>query len=200
MSIAVIAGLGNPGLGYRNTRHNIGFDVVDQLALRAGAGWKREARLDAEIAAIHHAERKIMLVKPTTYMNGSGRSLAAVLRYRQLEPRNLLIIYDDITLTLGRAKLSHSGSAGGHNGVSDILDRVGGGFNRYRIGIGAKPNKEMDLADYVLSKFSNDEKSLLADRMPSFLEHLALILEEGIDPAMNIINQRPVSEHERNNH
>lgn len=193
MSIAVVAGLGNPGVRYRHTRHNIGFDVVDRIALGAGSAWKREARLDAEVAAVFVAGAKIMLVKPTTYMNGSGRSLAAVLRYRKLQASNLLVIYDDITLDLGRAKLSHSGSAGGHNGVADVLERVGVGFSRYRIGIGAKPNKAMDLADYVLSTFSTSEKTLLADRTPTYLEQISLILEQGVEPAMNIINQRPVS-------
>lgn len=191
MSIAVIAGLGNPGLKYRNTRHNIGFDVVDQIAAQAGAVWKKEARLNAEVAAVPHRDSKLMLVKPQTFMNASGRSLAAVLRYRKLTNESLLVIYDDLTLDLGRTKLSHRGSAGGHNGVADLLERLEGGFFRYRVGIGAKPNKAMDLADYVLSRFSKDEQSLLAERMPTYLEHIALILERGIEPAMNIINQRP---------
>ena len=132
-----------------------------------------------------------MLVKPQTFMNGSGRSLAAVLRYRKLSPESLLVVYDDITLDLGRSKLSSRGSAGGHNGVADLLDRLGGGFVRYRIGIGAKPHKAMDLADYVLSSFSPDERTLLAARMPSYLEHIALVIDQGVEPAMNLINQRP---------
>ncbi|MGB0416332.1 MAG: aminoacyl-tRNA hydrolase [Coraliomargarita sp.] len=191
MSIAVIAGLGNPGLKYRNTRHNIGFDVVDRMAAQAGAIWKKEARLDAEIAAVPHGARKIMLVKPQTFMNDSGRSLAAVLRYRKLTPASLLVVYDDLTLDFGRSKLSHQGSAGGHNGIADLLERLDGGFFRYRVGIGAKPHKAMDLADYVLSQFSKDEQSLLAEWIPTYLKHIALILDTGIEPAMNIINQRP---------
>lgn len=191
MSIAVIAGLGNPGLKYRNTRHNIGFAVVDQIAARAGAIWKIEARLDAEVAAVPRENGKLMLVKPRTFMNDSGRSLAAVLRYRKLASESLLVVYDDITLDLGRSKLSLQGSAGGHNGISDLLERLGAGFARYRVGIGAKPHKAMDLADYVLSQFSKDEQSLLAEQMPTYIEQIAMILDQGIEPAMNIINQRP---------
>jgi len=191
MSIAVIAGLGNPGLKYRNTRHNIGFDVVDRMAALAGAAWKKDARLNAEVAAVPYGALKLMLVKPQTYMNDSGRSLAAVLRYRKLTPDSLLVVYDDITLDLGRSKLSHKGSAGGHNGIADLMEHLEGVFFRYRIGIGSKPHKAMDLADYVLSQFSKDEQSLLADRMPTYLEHIALIVDKGIEPAMNLINQRP---------
>ncbi len=193
MSIAVIAGLGNPGPKYRNTRHNVGFVLIDRLAAKLGAVWKAEARFEAETAIVTLGERKLMLVKPKTFMNASGRALGAVLRYRKLSPESLLVIYDDITLDLARAKLSHSGSAGGHNGIADLLEQVGAGFNRYRIGIGAKPYKTMDLADYVLSPFTKDEQQLLADRMPTYLEQLLLILESGIEPAMNLINQRTAS-------
>jgi PTH1 family peptidyl-tRNA hydrolase len=99
---------------------------------------------------------------------------------------------------LGRIKLSVSGSAGGHNGIADILTQVGAGFARFRVGIGAKPHKEMDLSDYVLSKFSKDEQSILTDRSPIFLDHLHLILNQGIESSMNTINQRKATPHERN--
>jgi len=198
MSIAVIAGLGNPGLKYRNTRHNVGFALIDKLAAKFGAEWKSEARFEAETAVLSLAERKLMLVKPQTYVNASGRSLGAVLRYRKLSPDALLVIYDDITLDLGRVKLSESGSAGGHNGIADLLRQLGPGFLRYRVGIGAKPRKEMDLADYVLSPFSKDEQQHLADRMPTYLEHIQLIVDKGTEPAMNFINQRTAPKHERN--
>lgn len=193
MSIAVVAGLGNPGPKYRKTRHNVGFDVVDQLAARANALWSYNARFEADIAAVPLKAKKLMLVKPRTFMNSSGRSLGAVMRYRQLEVSSLLVIYDDITLDIGRTKLSHSGSAGGHNGISDILEQLGSGFLRYRIGIGAKPNKAMDLADYVLSRFTEDETKLLASRLPDFLNQIDLIQDVGAKTAMNTINQRPVS-------
>jgi PTH1 family peptidyl-tRNA hydrolase len=198
MPIAVIAGLGNPGSKYRNTRHNIGYALVDQLATKYGATWKHEARFEAEVAVIQHDKRKLMLLKPQTFMNASGRSLGTALRYRKLSAKSLLVIYDDLTLELGRIKLSVNGSAGGHNGIADILTQVGAGFARFRVGIGAKPHKEMDLADYVLSKFLKDEQNILADQSPIFLDHLHLILNDGIDSSMNIINQRIPTPHERN--
>ncbi|MGZ0655956.1 aminoacyl-tRNA hydrolase [Coraliomargarita sp. W4R53] len=198
MSIAVITGLGNPGSKYRNTRHNIGFAFVDLLAAKCGATWKHEARFEAEVAVILHQGRKLMLLKPQTFMNASGRSLGAALRYRKLPPEAMLVIYDDLTLELGRTKLSVNGSAGGHNGITDLLTQVGPGFARYRVGIGAKPHKEMDLADYVLSQFTKDEQTILADRTSIFLDQIHLILNEGLEPAMNIINQRKAISHERN--
>lgn len=197
MSIAVIAGLGNPGQKYRNTRHNIGFDVVDRLALKCGGTWRAEARFEAEVAMVEVDQRRLLLVKPQTYMNDSGRSLGAVLRYHKLDSKSLLVIYDDITLDLGRAKLSVTGSAGGHNGITDLLEKVESGFARYRIGIGAKPIKEMDLADYVLSQFKPAEREILTERMPDFLDHIRLIVDKGVETAFNIINQRTPSMHER---
>ena len=198
MSIAVIAGLGNPGSKYRNTRHNIGFALVDLLAAKKGATWKHEARFEAEVAVIQLDERKLMLLKPQTFMNQSGRPLGAALRYRKLAPESMLVIYDDLTLDLGRTKLSVRGSAGGHNGIADLLSQVGSGFARYRVGIGAKPNKEMDLADYVLSPFTREEQSLLAESQAEFLDQIYLILNEGLEAAMKIINQRKATTHERN--
>jgi PTH1 family peptidyl-tRNA hydrolase len=198
MPIAVIAGLGNPGSKYRNTRHNIGYALVDQLAARYAATWKYEARFEAEVAVIQHDERNLMLLKPQTFMNASGRSLGTVLRYRKLSAESMLVIYDDLNLDLGRIKLSINGSAGGHNGIADILTQIGTGFARFRVGIGAKPHKEMDLADYVLSKFSKDEQAILSDQNPIFLDQIHLILNEGIESSMNTINQRIATPHERN--
>ena len=198
MPIAVIAGLGNPGSKYRNTRHNIGYALVDQLAARYAATWKYEARFEAEVAVIQHDERKLMLLKPQTFMNASGRSLGTVLRYRKLSAESMLVIYDDLNLDLGRIKLSINGSAGGHNGIADMLTQIGTGFARFRVGIGAKPHKEMDLADYVLSKFSKDEQAILSDQNPIFLDQIHLILNEGIESSMNTINQRIATPHERN--
>ena len=198
MATTVIAGLGNPGRKYCNTRHNIGFDVVQSLASDLGAKWSNHARFEAEIAEAELLSQKVLLVKPLTFMNDSGQSLGAILRYHKFEPASLLVVYDDLTLEFGRAKLSVKGSAGGHNGVSDLLERVGPGFARYRIGIGAKPDKEMDLAEYVLSTFKPLEKTILTERMSVYREHLGLIVDKGVDSAFNIINQRTSDTHERN--
>ena len=198
MSIAVIAGLGNPGQKYRKTRHNIGFYVVECFAKSLAASWKPVSRFEADIAQAEVGSRKCILVKPLTFMNDSGRSLASILRYYKLEPENLLVIYDDITLELGRAKLRVNGSDGGHNGIGGVLERVGPGFARYRIGIGAKPQKEMDLAEYVLSTFKPDEVEQIKARFPDYTKHLRLIIDKGIEPALNLINQRTATPHERN--
>jgi PTH1 family peptidyl-tRNA hydrolase len=198
MSIAVIAGLGNPGQKYRNTRHNIGFAIVERLAAAQGAQWKHEARFEAEVAIIDYLGCKRMLIKPQTFMNDSSRSLGAALRYRKLSPESMLVIYDDLTLELGRTKLSISGSAGGHNGIADLLEALGPGFARFRIGIGEKPHKSMDLADYVLSQFSKDEQTYLAERSADFIDQIQLILNVGLEAAMNTINQRKANPHERN--
>lgn len=197
MSIAVIAGLGNPGQKYRNTRHNIGFDVLNRLVAELGGSWRTEARFEAEISTVVYGAHKLLLVKPLTYMNDSGRSLGAVLRYHKFLPEAMLVIYDDLTLDLARAKLSVKGSAGGHNGIANLLESVGPGFIRYRIGIGSKPHKEMDLADYVLSEFKPAERQLLTERMPDYLDQIRLIVDKGIETAFNIINQRTPTSHER---
>ena len=199
MSISVIAGLGNPGLKYRNTRHNIGFSIIDSFAESLVARWKTETRFHAETASAVYEGRKLLLVKPNTFMNDSGRSVAAVLSYRKLSASALVLIYDDITLGLGRAKLSIGGGSGGHNGIADILCRIGADFLRYRIGIGSKPSREMDLADYVLSNFSVGEAQILTDRTPIYLKHLQLIIDKEPALAMNSINQRTASTHEHNN-
>lgn len=198
MSIAVIVGLGNPGPNYRNTRHNVGFRLVEKMVSTLGASWKPESRFEAETAIAVFQGRKLLFVKPQTFMNSSGRSVGAILRYRKVTAESLLLIYDDITLDLGRVKLSRNQSAGGHNGVADTIAQVGPEFYRYRIGIGAKPEKSMDLAHYVLSQFTEDEQSLLVDRRSDGVEHLKLILDHGPDQAMNFINQRTANQHERN--
>ena len=198
MSIAVIAGLGNPGSAYRNTRHNIGFDLIDHIAAKYGVTWKNSVRFEAETALLETDNLRLMLIKPSSFMNHSGRSIGAVLRYFKLSPESLLVIYDDLTLDLGRTKLSISGSSGGHNGIENLLAQVGQGFARYRIGIGAKPQKDMDLADYVLSNFTKYEQTILADCRTTYIDQLFLILNDGLVAAMNTINQIKSTPHERN--
>jgi len=190
MSLAVIAGLGNPGSKYRNTRHNIGFSVIDAFAESIRAKWNLDKTFQAQTASANSESHKLLLVKPQTFMNDSGRSLSSVLRYKKLPANSLLIIYDDINLELGQAKLNASGSAGGHNGIADILSKIEPDFLRYRIGIGSKPHKQMNLADFVLGQFSSEEQETLINRTPTYLEHLQLIIDKGPLLAMNLINQR----------
>ena len=190
MSISVIAGLGNPGPKYRNTRHNLGYDLIDRLAMQLRSQWKVVSKFEAEIAHANFRDKKLVLVKPLTFMNACSRSLGPILRHWSLSPESLLVLYDDITLEFSRVKLSQNGSSGGHNGIADLQGHLGDHFARFRIGIGAKPHKEMDLADYVLSHLTKNEQNLLAELAPSYLEHISLIIDSGTEAAMNIINQR----------
>lgn len=198
MSIAVIAGLGNPGLKYCNTRHNVGFYVLDWFAKQHQLEWQYSRAHDAMTATLPYGGRKVLLVKPQAYMNQSGPSLAALLRYYRFEPQHLLVLYDDMGLELSRSKLTFAGGTGGHNGIQSIVDALGVDFLRYRIGIGAKANKEMDLAEYVLSTFNQHEQSTLANRLVHYGQHIERILTVERALAMNHINQRNVSStHER---
>jgi PTH1 family peptidyl-tRNA hydrolase len=190
MSIAVVAGLGNPGARYCHTRHNVGFAVADALAGAASLTWSAATRFEADTAAGVLGPGKVLLAKPRTFMNDSGRAIGAVLRYRGIEPDRLVVIHDDITLDPFRTKLSFGGGAGGHNGIADLIARLGPGFYRFRIGIGGRRHPGQDLADFVLEHFSEAERAEFARRLPSYLGQLRLLLEEGPEAAMNRINQR----------
>lgn len=196
MSIAVLAGLGNPGDRYRDTRHNVGFAVLDRLATAASLAWSAAPRFEARTATGMIGAGRVLLVKPSTFVNASGRAVGAILRYRGIEASRLCVIHDDINLAPFRTKLSFGGGAGGHNGLADLIAQVGAGFFRYRIGIGTKPHAEMDLADFVLQRFSLAEKEELDRRMPDLLREIGLLLEKGGDLAMNEINQRPSTSHD----
>lgn len=190
MVVSVIAGLGNPGAQYRQTRHNIGFEVVDALAAAQGVSWKEEKRFYCHLARVTLAERVVTLVKPQTFMNDSGRSLGELMRFGKLPVESLCVVYDDITLETGRLKLSLNGSAGGHNGITSILQHLGSGFVRYRIGIGAKAIPQMKLADWVLGKQTVEEKAIHSARLSAYMDGLQMLLAEGTERAMNQLNTR----------
>lgn len=191
MSILLVAGLGNPGRDYADTRHNFGWIVLDAFARQHGLTWRTQARFDAEIARWDRAPgHTLWLAKPLTFMNDSGRSLGALLRFHKLEPENLAVVYDDLTIDLGLIKVTVSGSAGGHNGLASVLEHVGDGFARYRLGIGPKNPPQMDLKDFVLGKFTPDQQSLLNLHLPSYLTGLSLLLDGGVTQAMNQLNRR----------
>lgn len=190
MTVSVIAGLGNPGSEYRGTRHNIGFEVVDALAASQSALWKEEKRYDGEFAKVILGGQTVTLLKPHTFMNDSGRSLGALLRFLKLPASSLCVVYDDITLEPGRLKLSIEGGAGGHNGITSALRHLGQGFIRYRIGIGGKAYPQMKLSDWVLGKQTVEEKAIFSARMPVYLDGLHCLVSEGIERAMNQFNTR----------
>ncbi len=183
----IIAGLGNPGREYEGTRHNVGFMALDQLADRLGIEIGEKAHR-ALIGKGRIEGKRVLLVKPQTYMNRSGESLRQVLDYYKEEPSSLIVVYDDISLDPGAIRIRGKGSAGGHNGVKSIIAHLGTQeFARIRIGVGAKPPR-MDLADYVLGHFSGDDMRRIEEACRDGAAAAAVMITEGIETAMNRFN------------
>lgn len=186
----LIAGLGNPGRQYEHTRHNMGFDTVDALVERhqiPQSGVRCKGMYGKGVIA----GEKVILLKPLTYMNLSGESVRGIVDYFKIDPeKELIVIYDDIDLDPGQIRVRKKGSAGGHNGIKDIIAKLGTqNFNRVRIGVGAKP-KGWDLADYVLGHFSGEDRKLADAGILRGAEAVERILEDGVDAAMNEYNRR----------
>ncbi|HEX4085947.1 MAG TPA: aminoacyl-tRNA hydrolase [Chthoniobacteraceae bacterium] len=177
----LIAGLGNPGREYEETRHNAGFMIVDRLAQRAGIPFRIEPKWNAAIANAGG----VLLCKPRSYMNLSGEPLAAVARFYKIDPAQILAVFDDVALPLGRIRIRPSGSSGGHNGMESILRQVGD-IPRLRIGIGAADGRAM--VDHVLGKFQTDERPLLAQSLDRAVEAIDFLQQKGIAAAMNQFN------------
>lgn len=190
MSISLVAGLGNPGREYEATRHNLGWVVLDALAKKHRLAWKHAPQFEAEIARWDSAGQTRWLVKPLTFMNGSGKAVGAVARFYKIEPAAISAVYDDLTIDLGLIKVTVTGSAGGHNGVSSLLEHVGDGFIRYRLGIGPKQPAQMDMADFVLGKFTPEQQILVTQKLDQYVSGLELLLTRGAEPAMNQLNRR----------
>jgi len=191
MSISLVAGLGNPGRSYETTRHNLGWVVLDALAKKHGLTWRASTRFEAEVARWDFAPgRTRWLAKPLTFMNDSGRSVAALARFHKLAPAAVAAVYDDLTIDLGLVKVTVTGSAGGHNGVASLLEHLGDGFARYRVGIGPKEPAQMELTDFVLGKFSPDQQIILNQKLATHVEGLDLLLTRGVEVAMNQLNRR----------
>ena len=184
----VVVGLGNPEKKYDGTRHNIGFRAVDYLAD------KYNINIDSKkhkglIGKGVIAGQKVLLVKPQTYMNLSGECLRPIMDFYKLEQEDFIIIYDDINLDVGRIRIRKKGSAGGHNGIKSIISHLGGqDFPRLRIGVGEKP-KQMDLAAYVLGKFSKGENEIYDKLMPNVAGAIELMVWDDVDQAMNEFNK-----------
>lgn len=182
----LIVGLGNPGPRYRGTRHNIGFEVLDRLAEKLGAPIDRD-KFRGLLAETQRGGEKVMLLKPMTFMNLSGDSVAQAARNRVQAPEDMLVIYDEADLPLGRIRLRKDGSAGGHNGMKSIIERVGTqAFPRLRIGVGKDAGA---LADHVLSKFHPDERATVNEVVERAVDAALMWLDEGIDKAMNTFNR-----------
>ncbi len=192
---AIIVGLGNPGPRYADTRHNVGWRVLDLLAGQIGVP-VNERRPKAVLGIGYFADRRVVLAKPRTFMNNSGEAVEYLLARFGGGPANLLIIYDEMALLPGRIRLRAAGSDAGHNGIRSIIQAVGGtGFPRLRIGIGAPPPGVL-AREYVLGKFTNDESEAIAGAVKRASDALRCVLEESIDAAMNRFNQDPAKQQE----
>lgn len=188
--IRVIVGLGNPGEEYAKTRHNVGFVVVDSFVQALGWKWKKSLRFRGYWCKGTWEEQEMYVLKPNTFMNASGRSVASILKYFKLTASQLLCVYDDITLPLSRLKLSVGGGHAGHNGIKDIQQMIGNDFARFRIGVGQKPHSDMDLKDYVLSRFDPSEEAILSEQMNFYGNSIELVMKTSPVLAMNTINQK----------
>jgi len=188
--VKLIVGLGNPGREYEMTRHNIGFLVLDELAVRNGLSFRKSWWFSAHIAKGGIGNEQVWLVKPQTFMNRSGQSVGSILRKRKGLPKDLLVVFDDVALEWGTLRVRAKGSAGGHNGVQSILDTLeSGAFGRIRVGIGSKPDK-VSLADHVLGPFSAEEQQEMAGVVGRAADAVEAACNDGVERAMNIFNCR----------
>ena len=182
-----IVGLGNPGAEYKGTRHNIGFEVVDELARRwhvdvevLEVGWRAVA-----VAKEHES----LLAKPTTFMNLSGEAVLSVGSFYKINLSDWLVVVDDVNLPLGRLRMRTMGSAGGHNGLKSVIQHIGPDFARLRIGVG-RGDPKWDLADHVLARFEQEERRPVEEAIGRAADAVEMFVAEGIEPAMNRFNAR----------
>ena len=183
----IVVGLGNPGARYKDTRHNVGFMVMDRLAARLGADFSQE-KYNGLIARTLRAGETVLLVKPLTFTNNSGECVARILRYTETEQSDLLVVADDVNLPLGRLRLRESGSAGGHNGLKSIIERIGGqDFPRLRIGVGLG-NGGGGLVGHVLGAFASEERAPRNEAIERAADATLMYLDEGMTRAMNAFN------------
>ena len=184
----VICGLGNPGTQYENTRHNAGFMAVDTIAEKLGVTVKK-LKLKSLVADVNLGGRRCLLMKPTTFMNNSGEAVEEAMSFYKLPPENLLVLYDDISLDVGRLRIRRKGSDGGHNGIKSIILHLNSdAFPRIKIGVGKKPHPDFNLADWVLSAFKKDEGEALESALARAADGAELIVKGSTDEAMNRFN------------
>lgn len=182
LPICLIAGLGNPGQAYARTRHNLGYQIIDHVAEVLGVKWKQKERLGAFVSTVCLHGRSVCLVKPATYMNHSGVCLQKCALYYRIACGQCLVVYDDMTLELGRLKITHKGSSGGHRGVEDILQHLGDDFVRFRVGLGAKRGEAV-LSDWILQNLTLAEQEVMSERLPFYKKAIETLVE---NPCQNI--------------
>ena len=184
----LIVGLGNPGQEYRDTRHNAGFMVVDEIVRRHGLTWAMApAQVPDTLAAKQFGQQAVMVAKPLTFMNRSGTAVAALARYYDVEPAEVLVVADEIDLPFGRLRARPSGSGGTHNGLRSVVEHLGAGFCRLRVGVG-RGDARRELADHVLSKFEPAEREQLESVITRAADAAEMFAAEGIVKVMNTYN------------
>lgn len=184
----MVVGLGNPDKKYENTRHNTGFICLDKVAEKFGANVNR-IKFKSLVGECTIDGKKVLLMKPQTYMNNSGQAVVEAMNFYKIPAENVVLIFDDISLDVGKMRIRRKGSDGGQNGVKNIIYLSGKDtFPRIKVGIGKKPHPDYDLAKWVLSKFSNDEIKLIDQMAENCCEALPYILDSNVDKAMNLFN------------
>ncbi len=184
----LIVGLGNPGKEYDRTRHNCGFRAIDSLAENLGCKIDK-GKFQGLYGQVIYKGKKLFLLKPQTYMNASGRSVLQLSAYFNIPPERIIVLFDDISLQPGRLRVRADGSAGGHNGIKSIIQELGSqNFPRVKIGVGAKPHPEQDLADWVLSSFTSAEQKAIDACLQPVGEAALCIIEQGVPQAANRFN------------
>ena len=186
----LIAGLGNPGPDYEGTPHNAGFWFVDEIARQHHAIFKPEKKFHGEVAKFSHAGRDVWLLKPVTYMNLSGQAVQALARFFKIGTENILVVHDDLDLPPGTARLKEGGGHGGHNGLRDIISKMGSnGFQRLRLGIG-HPGDKNQVTGHVLKKAGKDDRIAIENAIDAALKVLPEILEGELSKAMNELHTK----------
>ena len=184
----IVAGLGNPGSKYQNTRHNIGFETLDYIADKNNVSVTK-AKFSALYGVWETEGKKVMLLKPQTFMNLSGEAVMQAAKFYKVPAENIIVIFDDVSLDVGKMRIRAKGSAGGHNGIKSIISHMGQEFPRIKMGVGQKPHPDYDLADWVLGKFTESDKKLLADRFEDAHRAVTLMVTGDSQKAMNLYNR-----------
>ena len=181
----LVVGLGNPGLQYEKTRHNVGFMSADLLMKKAGGEFTKH-KMDSHYGECEIGKKRILVMKPQTFMNNSGTAVSAVSKFYKIPLDKIIIISDDISLDVGKIRIRRKGSHGGHNGLKDIFQLMGtDNIMRIKIGVGAKPHPDYDLVDWVLGKFPKEDEENLGTALDNSVKAIEEIIKRGIDSAMN---------------
>ncbi|MGM9578025.1 MAG: aminoacyl-tRNA hydrolase [Evtepia sp.] len=184
----LVVGLGNPGPKYEWTRHNMGFLVIDELAERESIPVQR-LKFKALTNTVVIGGKSVLLMKPTTYMNLSGEAVGQAARFYKIPPERVLVISDDVALPQGKLRVRRSGSAGGHNGLKNIIAHLGSDqFPRVKVGVGGKPHPDSDMADWVLSPFTGQDRKAMEEAIARAADAVTLLLDKGVDQAMAKFN------------